>query len=278
MSFDVAGEAYDRFMGRYSRPLAVDLAAWLDPSPGQRAIDVGCGPGALTGVLVERLGADAVAAVDPSPPFVETCRARFPGVDVRQGTADSLPYDDGAFDLAAACLVVHFMPDPVAGLVEMARVTRPGGWTAAAVWDLAGARAPMWPVWAALALVRPGGLAEQHLPGGAQGDLVRFLEQAGLGEVEAVEVPVTVTHESFEEWWAPYLAGVGPIGEELASLAPSDRRRVEDLCHDRLGDGPFRLTAVAYAARGRAPAGPGRLTPQETGSTIRGTRVKLLES
>ncbi len=252
MTFEVAGEAYDRFMGRYSRPLAADFADWLAPSSGQRAIDVGCGPGALTGALVERLGGDAVAAVDPSPPFVETCRTRFPGVDVRQGTADSLPFDDDTFDLAAACLVVHFMPDPVAGLGEMARVTRPDGWTAAAVWDLTGARAPMWPVWAAFDEVRPGGLAEQHLAGGSEGDLLRILTEAGLRDVEVREFPVTVTHDSFEEWWTPYLQGVGPIGEELASLQPDDRQRIEDLCRERLGDGPFDLTAVAYAARGHA--------------------------
>ena len=154
MTFEVAGEAYDRFMGRYSKVLAADFAQWLDLAPGQRAIDVGCGPGALTSVLVDRLGATHVSAVDPSLPFVESCRERLPGVDVRQGTADSLPYDDDTFDVAAACLVVHFMPDPVAGLAEMARVTRPGGWTSAAVWDLAGARAPMWPVWAAFDDVR----------------------------------------------------------------------------------------------------------------------------
>lgn len=252
MTFEVAGEAYDRFMGRYSRPLAADFADWLAPSRGQRAIDVGCGPGALTGPLALLLGADAVAAVDPSPPFVEACRARFPGVDVRQGTADSLPYDAETFDLAAACLVVHFMPDPVAGLAEMARVTTPGGWVAAAGWDLAGARAPMWPVWAAFDEVRPGGLAEQLLPGGSEPDLGRILTEAGLREVESVEMPVLVRHESFEDWWAPYLKAVGPIGEELARLEPGDRQRVEDLCRDRLGAGPFDLTAVAYAARGRA--------------------------
>ena len=252
VSFEVAGDAYDRFMGRYSRPLAGQLAEWLDLAQGQRALDVGCGPGALTEQLVGRLGADHVAAIDPSPPFVEACRARFPGVDVRQGTADSLPYEDDTFDVAAACLVVHFMPDPVAGLTEMARVTRPGGWVAATVWDLAGSRAPMWPVWEAFGVIRPGGLAEEHLPAGTEGELQRMFEAAGIRDVEGAEMSMTVTHESFEEWWAPYLNGVGPIGEELAALDPADRQRVEDLCRDRLGDGPFDLTAVAYAARGRA--------------------------
>ena len=252
MTFEVAGEAYDRFMGRYSRPLAARLADWLELREGQRALDVGCGPGALTARLVDRLGADHVAAVDPSPPFVEACRTRLPGVDVRLGTADSLPFEDRTFDATVACLVVHFMPDPVAGVAEMARVTSADGWTAAATWDLVGARAPMWPVWAAFEEVRPGGLPEQRLPAGSEDGLVRILEEAGLRDVESVEVPVTVAHESFEEWWDPYLNGVGPIGEELASLEPSDRQRIEDLCRERLGDGPFDLTAVAYAARGRA--------------------------
>lgn len=252
VTFEVAGQAYDRFMGRYSRPLAADLAEWLEVSPGQRAIDVGCGPGALTSVLVDRLGASQVCAVDPSESFVGACRERLPGVDVRQGDAESLSFDDDSFDVAAACLVVHFLSDPVAGLSQMRRVTREGGWVGATVWDLAGARAPMWPVWAAFGVLRPGGLAEEQLPAGTEGGLRRMFEAAGVRDIEAVEMPVTVTHDSFEEWWAPYLKGVGPIGEELAALDPTDRRRVEDLCRDRLGAGPFDLTAVAYAVRGRA--------------------------
>lgn len=252
MTFEVAGEAYDRFMGVYSRPLAAQLADWLELGEGQHALDVGCGPGALTSQLVDRLGAEHVAAIDPSAPFVDAVRARLPGVDVRRGTADTLPFDDDRFDATTACLVVHFMPDPVAGLTEMARVTRAGGWVAATVWDLAGSRAPMWPVWAAFAEIRPGGLAEEHLPAGTQHELRRMFEAAGIRDVEAVEMPVTVTHDSFEEWWEPYLRGVGPIGEELAALDPTDRQRVRDLCHERLGAGPFDLAAVAYAVRGRA--------------------------
>ena len=142
MSFDVAADAYDRFMGRYSAQLAPGLADLGGVQAGQTVLDVGCGPGALTAELVRRLGPDAVAAVDPSESFVAAARARHPGVDVRLSAAEDLPYPDGTFDAAFAQLVVHFMTDPVAGLAEMARVTRADGVVAACVWDLAGGRAP----------------------------------------------------------------------------------------------------------------------------------------
>ncbi len=142
MTFNVAADAYGKFMGQYSEPLAVPFADAAGVRAGQRALDVGCGPGALTAQLVERLGADAVSAIDPSPPFVAAMRERFPAVDVHAGVAEMLPFPDDDFDLALAQLVVHFMDDPVAGLREMARVTRPGGSIAACVWDHAGGGGP----------------------------------------------------------------------------------------------------------------------------------------
>ena len=141
MSFDVAGDAYGRFMGRFSEPLAERFLALAGVRDEDRVLDVGCGPGALTARLVARLGAGQVAAVDPSEPFVAAARTRLPGVDVRVATAESLPFDDDAFDAVLAQLVVHFMADPVAGLAEMARVARPGGTVAACVWDHAAAPA-----------------------------------------------------------------------------------------------------------------------------------------
>jgi len=252
VSFEVTGEAYDRFMGRYSRPLAASFADWIDVRAGERGLDVGCGPGAWTERLVERLGADRVSAIDPSASFIEACRERFPGVDVQQGVAESLPYADNTFDVAAACLVVHFMTDPVGGIAEMARVTRPGCWVGATVWDIDGRRAPMARIWSAVARVKPGVAAEHELPGAGEGQLEQLFDQAGLVEVERTELAVTVTHPTFEERWQPYLQGVGPVGEALAGLDPADLERVRADCHERLGDGPFDITAVAFAARGRA--------------------------
>ena len=247
----MAGAAYDRFMGRYSIPLAGSLTDWLDVRAGERALDVGCGPGAWTGHLVERLGADRVCAIDPSLPFVETCRQRFPGVDVQQATAEALPYDDNMFDVVGACLVVHFMSDPAAGLAEMARVARPGCWVGATVWDLAGDRAPMAPVWSAMALVDPDHPDESDMQGGSPGELEDLMLRAGLGEVQSTELAVTVTHPSFEEWWEPFLRGVGPVGEAIASLDPVRAEQLRATAREQLGDGPFDITAVAYAARGR---------------------------
>ena len=137
MTFDVAADDYGRFMGRFSEPLAMAFADRVEVRPGQRALDVGCGPGALTAELVRRIGAAQVTAVDPSAPFVTAVRARLPGVEVRSGVAEHLPFPDDSFDVALAQLVVHFMTDPIAGLAEMGRVTRPGGTVAACVWDQA---------------------------------------------------------------------------------------------------------------------------------------------
>lgn len=254
MTFEVAGELYDRFMGRYSRPLAARLTDWLEVTPGQRALDVGCGPGAWTEQLVARLGADHVSAIEPSAPFVEACRSRLPGVDVQQGAAATLPWGDGEFDVVGASLVVHFMPDPQAGIVEMARVAKPGSWVGATVWDLAGRREPMWPIWSALDEVAPEHPGEGTLPGASAGQLVEIFERAGLRDVEGTEMAVTITHPTFEEWWEPYLGGVGPVGVAIAALEPARREQLRAICRERLGAGPFDIMSVAFAARGRAPS------------------------
>ena len=157
MAFDVAADAYDRFMGRYSVLLSPQLADLAGVAAGQRVIDVGCGPGALTAELVARVGADSVAAIDPSEPFVEAARARNPGADVRLGSAEQLPFPDDTFAAALAQLVVQFMSDPAAGVGEMARVTRPGGAVVACVWDHGGGQGPLSPLWDAARVLEPNG-------------------------------------------------------------------------------------------------------------------------
>jgi SAM-dependent methyltransferase len=252
MAFDVAAESYDRFMGRYSRLLSPQMADLASVADGQRVLDVGCGPGALTAELVGRVGADRVAAVDPSTPFVAATRARYPGVDVRQAPAETLPFDDDSFDAAIAQLVVHFMSDPVAGLREMARVTRPGGFIAACVWDHAGSRGPLGVFWNAANELDPGVQDESRLAGARLGHLESLMAAAGLHDVEPTPLAVRLEHPSFEEWWEPYEAGVGPAGAYVAKLSPEDQARLRDRCRELLPEAPFTMESVAWAARGRA--------------------------
>jgi SAM-dependent methyltransferase len=251
VSFDVAADAYDRFMGRYSVPLAPAFADFAGVRAGHRALDVGCGPGALTAELVRRLGPGAVAAVDPSEPFVAAACARHPGVDVRLSPAEELPHADGTFDVALAQLVVHFMRDPAAGLAEMARVTRADGVVAACVWDLGGGRAPISPFWQAVRALASDAEDESGLPGARGGHLAELFEAAGLRDVEEATVSSSVDHASFEDWWEPFTFGVGPAGAYVKRLDEAELSALREVCRQRLPDEPFTLTAVAWAARGR---------------------------
>ena len=183
VTFDVAAEAYDRFMGRYSTQLVPQMLDLAGVSHGQSALDVGCGPGALTAGLVDRLGADAVCAVDPSAPFVSANHDRHPTVDVRQASAEQLPFDDDRFDVVVAQLVVHFMTDPVAGLTEMRHVVRPGGVVAASVWDHAGERSPIADFWHVALDLDPAAHGEADLNGAREGHLAELFGAAGLDAV-----------------------------------------------------------------------------------------------
>jgi SAM-dependent methyltransferase len=252
MTFAVAADAYDRFMGRYSVPLAPLFADLADVAPGQRVLDVGCGPGALTAELAARLGAANVAAIDPSQPFVQAARERNPDVDVRQAPAESIPFADETFDFALAQLVVHFMADAVAGLREMARVTRPGGIVAACVWDYYGRTSPLSPFWNVLDEFDSTADNEAHLAGAREGHLGELFRDAGLADVRESSLSVGVGYESFEEWWAPYELGVGPAGAYVATLDDSRREELRELCRARLPQAPFTITGRAWAARGRA--------------------------
>ena len=181
-------------------------------------LDVGCGPGALTTELVSRVGAGGVSAVDPSASFVAAARERNPGVDVHQASAERLPFPDQTFDAALAQLVVHFMADPVAGLTEMARVTRPDGVVAACVWDHAGGQGPLGIFWKAARELDPDVHDESRLAGAREGHLGELFKAAGLREIQETTVSATLEHPSFEEWWEPYTRGVGPAGAYVAGL------------------------------------------------------------
>lgn len=251
VSFDVGAEQYDRFMGRYSVPLAAKFADFAGIATGQRAIDVGCGSGALTRELVTRLGADRVSAVDPAQLFVAAIRERLPGVRVDLASAEALPYMDGQFDVAVAQLVVHFMAEPLVGVREMARVTSSGGVVAACVWDHTGGRGPLSMFWGVARELDRSVQGETRLAGTREGDLGALFGAVGLREIEESALTVDIEHPSFDEWWEPFTLGVGPAGRHVAQLRSDDQARLREACRARLPPAPFVISALAWVARGR---------------------------
>jgi SAM-dependent methyltransferase len=250
-----AVDAYDRFVGRYSAELARRLIATSGLAAGDRALDVGCGPGGLTTELVALLGPDHVAAVDPSPAFVEACRIRNPGVTVEVATAEALPFDNRAFDASLAQLVVNFMTDARAGIGEMKRVTKSRGAVVAAVWDYGGEMTLLRTFWAAAATVQSTGFKrdERNMRFASPGELRELWTAVGLRDVVVSEAVVAAHYADFNDLWQPLESGVGPAGAYTSAL-PEDRRmalRAEMQRRLGMGDKPFDLTARAWVVTGR---------------------------
>jgi SAM-dependent methyltransferase len=256
-TFRASADAYDRLVGRYSPQLAFALIGFAGVEPGMRALDVGCGPGALTAALADRLGAEAVSAADPSEPFVQACRARLPGVDVQLAPAEELPFTDGCFDATLSQLVVNFMVDAEAGVHEMARVTRPGGLVASCVWDYAGEMTLLRAFWDAAREIDPERAAGADeavvMHWCADGELAELWRTAALQDVRSTALVVKATYSDFEDLWSPFPTGIAPSGEFCKSLDIERRAALHDALQRHLGVGesPFELTARAWAVAGR---------------------------
>jgi SAM-dependent methyltransferase len=257
VSFQVSTDAYARFMGRFSSPLAQEFIDFVGIEEGQTALDVGCGAGALTVPLIERLGVASVEAIDPSSAFVASLREAHPDWNVREGSAESLPFDDEQFDLTLAQLVVHFMTDPVQGLREMARVSRPGGVVAASVWDHAGEAGPLAAFWRAVRDLDPTAGDESGLPGVKEGHLQQLFEAAGMPGARSTVLRISVECLTFDDWWNPFTLGVGPAGEYVASLSGEARDRLRSHCLSVMPPAPFFVDAAAWTVRYVKPSEPG---------------------
>ena len=222
-----------------------------ESEPVSGCIDVGCGPGALTAELVARLGAESVAAVDPSAPFVAAVRARYPGVDVHQASAERLPFPDGTFDAALAQLVVHFMADPVAGLAEMARVTRRDGVVAACVWDHAGEHGPLQHLLAGRPRARSrrrGRIAPRRCARGPPRGAVRRGRPARDRELRCSTLPSSIRASRPGGSRSPAASG------RRVRSSPASTRIDRSHCASAVAScfppAPFTLAARAWAARG----------------------------
>ena len=255
-SFGVPAEKYGGFMGRYSWVLASHFVDFFGLPQRGRFLDIGCGPGALTVEVAERLGVDRVAAVDPSPAFVAACQARLPGVEVRQGRAEELPFETDSFTAAASQLVFHFVSDAPAAAAEMARVVAPGGTVAACVWDAELGLDLLSGFWEAAASVDPGGSGGgRDLRWGRPGELGSLMASAGLGHIQETVLTVASTYRNFDEVWAGFTAGIGPAGQYLAELPAVGQQALRTALFDRFGrpSGAITLRGTARAVRAWVP-------------------------
>ena len=240
--------AYDAFMGRYSRRLAPVFADFVRIPEGSSVVDVGAGTGALTTELVAR-GLD-VAAGDPSPQFVDALHEHLPGIDARVAPAEELPWDEGAFDVSVAQLVVAFMRDAPAGVREMRRVVKPGGTVAVCMWDRQGMEMLAAVHRAQRALASDAPTAEARILYRSQEE-IESLFADGFEGVHTELLETDASYAGFDEFWSALSGGAGPAGAWLSTLAGEQRDAAHDEVHRQLGApaGPFTLRAKAWATR-----------------------------
>jgi SAM-dependent methyltransferase len=255
------GNPYERYVGRWSRRIAPPFLTWLDMPAGARWLDVGCGTGALSAAIVELCSPSSVIGVDPSEGFLKTAKANLADrVELHQGSATAIPLDDASVDAVVSGLVLNFVPDHRAALVEMDRVASRGGTIAAYVWDYAGKMELMRYFWDAAAALDPNAAAldeGERFPICRPDALEALFASAGLQEIDVRAIDVPTTFVDFDDYWQPFLGGQGPAPAYAMSLGESSRERLRDRIRQRLpigGDGSIALTARAWAIRARSAA------------------------
>jgi SAM-dependent methyltransferase len=254
VTFTVGTDAYLRHVGRYGSALSAAHADAAGIVAGDRALDVGCGPGVLLGELAGRLGADRVAGADPSEPFVAAARRAVPGAEVRVAAAERLPFEHDSFDVVLSQLVVNFMSDAEAGVAEMRRVARRT--VSSCVWDYAGEMTMLRVFWdAARELDSDAPDEAETMRYCTPGELRDLWTAAGLQHVETEALVVSAAYADFDDYWSPFPTGLAPSGAYCASLEPRQQAELRDACFRRLGSpaAGFTLSARAWFVRGVVP-------------------------
>ena len=256
-----AGDAYEPYVGRWSRLVAAEFLEWLPVPANAGWLDVGCGTGALSETILERAAPRKVVGVDAAEPFVEFAQSRLrdPRAEVRLGDAKALPCDDAEFDAAVAGLVLNFVPDPAQAVREMKRAVRRGGTVAVYVWDYAGEMQLMRRFWDAAVLLDPAArdLDEgQRFPICQPERLLARWQDAGLVNTAVRVIDIPTVFRDFDDYWMPFLGGQGPAPGYCVSLSEAERGALREHLRATLtaaADGTIPLQARAFAVRGARP-------------------------
>ena len=257
-----AGDLYEPYVGRWSRLVAREFVSWLSVPKNKNWLDVGCGTGALTEVILETATPHAVRGVDASAGFIEYAKARIanPLASFEVGDAQSLPVDSAIFDVAVAALVLNFVPEHSSAVAEMTRAVRPGGVVAVYVWDYAGKMELMRYFWDAAVALDPAAFSlddGRRFSICAPKPLSELFAQAGLRAVEVRPIDVPTRFRDFDDYWSPFLGGQAPAPGYAMSLSEERRNRLRDRIRSQLPvapDGTIQLIARAWAIKGRAPS------------------------
>ena len=250
--------AYERFMGRWSRAIGEKFLAWLAPPKNARWLDLGCGTGAFTGLILKTCMPAKVTGVDPSPQQVEHARAHFPNAEFRVGDSMALPFGDGEFDVVASALVLHFIPDRHKAFAEMVRVVRPGGTVAGYTWERSETvvSAPYWPLKRGVTEIGAQPALSPLVPE-AMPDGVRATAQAaGLMDIDTKVIEASQTFRDFEDYWSTQASTFHPIGKLVAAMSEAERERLRALMRKILpakADGAITYSARATAFKSRKP-------------------------
>lgn len=243
---------YEHFMGRWSRAAGAAFLDWLAPPANARWLDVGCGTGIFTGLVLDLCGPAAVFGIDPSESQVAHARRQplAQRANFRVADAQALPFSDSAFDVVASALVMNFIPDPAQALSEMRRVTRPGGGVAAYVWDFETERSPSWPIRAGM---RQLGMTVPAIPGvdiSGLSSMRELFAGAGLEDVVSLSIDVTVRFRDFDQFWRSQTTRYSPTTTAIEAMPSTERDTLKRVVQGLLAGKPAR--SVEYSARANA--------------------------